>query len=169
MKNKKLFTFTLILVGFIALCGVAAIESQLQTNLSANLVAPPTGSHQPVLTSGDAPLDKTAFDTTREQSFSTTLAAPNGCTLSQDTLETWLNKINDIFNNTITMASLMRGVSDNPHTSKYPDITALLENNVMPQDISRTCKALQERIDYLAQLTTALAKNMYTAIPTQMP
>ena len=168
MKNKKLFTFTLVFVGFIALCGVAAIESQL-SQLSANLVRPPVKSNEPLKTMGDAPQDKTTFDTTREESFSTMLASPKGCTVDQETLEAWLTNVNVIFNNAITMASLMRGVSDNPHTSKYPDITALLQNNVMPQDISRTCKSLQERIDYLAQLTTALAKNMYTAIPSKMP
>jgi hypothetical protein len=167
MKKKKLFTFALVFVGFIALCGVAAIESQL-SNLSANLVAPPTKSSEPLETMGDAPKDKTAFDTTREASFSTELPAPKGCTIDQETLESWLNNLNVIFNNAVTIASLMQGVSDNPHTVKFPDITALLQNNVMPQDISRTCKSLQERINYLAQLTTALAKNMYTAIPTNM-
>ena len=168
MKNKNLFTFALVFVGFIALCGVAAIESQL-TKLSANLVAPPSKSSDPMQIMGDAPQDKTKFDTTKEESYSTMLPAPQGCAIDQATLEAWLTNVNVIFNNAITIASLMRGVSDNPHTTKYPDINALLQNNVMPQDIGRTCKSLQERIDYLAQLTTALANNMYTAIPSKMP
>lgn len=168
MKNKKSFTFALIFVGFMALCCLATLESQLPFPITNDNYVPPTSSDQPMATMGDAPADPTAIDTTKETSYSTLLAAPNGCRIDQTTLEEWLTNLNTIFNNAITIASLMRGVSDNPHTQKYPDIAALLENNVMPQDVSRTCKALQERIEYLAKLTNALKKNMYTEIPSQL-
>lgn len=169
MKNKNLFTFTLVFIGFLALCGAAAIESQLTTELSANLVNPPTKSSDPVATAGDPPADKTAFDTTKEAIFANLLPAPNGCTLDQTTLEALLTNVNVIMNNSLNIASIMRGLSDNPHTSKYPDIVALLQNNVMPQRFDRTCETLVIQINYLAQLTTALAANIYTAIPSKMP
>lgn len=170
MKKKNLFTFFLVCVGFIALCGVAAIESQLtQTQLSANLVSPPIKSTQPLKTMGDAPKDKTTFDTTREESFSTQLPAPRGCNLDQDTIEAWHTNLNMIMNDAITIASLMQGVSDNPHTTKYPDLTELLQNNIMPQDVSRTCKSFAEKLRYITRLMEALKKNMYTAIPSHMP
>lgn len=178
MKNKNLFTFALVFVGFLALCGVIAIETQLSaqlpvpelpTQLSANIVAPPISSEQPLETMGDKPRDATRIDTTREARYSTLLAAPTGCTIDQDTLEEWHTNLNIIFNNAITVASIMRGVSDNPHTTKFPDIAVLLQNNIMPQDVERTCKALQEKLAYLAQLTTAIKTNIYTAIPTNMP
>ena len=83
------------------------------------------------------------------------------CGLNQETLDNVLTDLNELFGNMMTFSQIIIGT---PGFKPTDGLTNLLINNNMPQDVSRTCKVLIERINYLQRLSIELNNNITYAL-----
>lgn len=84
------------------------------------------------------------------------------CSFTQDQLDDLLTKLNELYNNIFTMAQIIQNA---PQKSPNTDLEALMLNSNMPQNVSRTCQAMLDRIDYLNRICIVMVSHILYAIP----
>lgn len=186
--NKKIITAVLLILGIVASSMLHVLKSQivLKSDIDANnypvqtetienpqfaagipVPALPPEGPAPIFVAGEPnPTFEGGTNFMVQQIDPTVGPAPNGCQLTQENVDDLLLQITNILNNTLNMAQIMLGVTNTAPEPLLGQLANLLLNQHMPQDDSRTCKAIKEKITYLEQLTTLLDKFILYTLPS---
>lgn len=172
--NKKIVTFTLITIFLCAVGMLNIIQSQIELKSDITPANYPIREDAdplppvPVMVVGQPnPQFEGGTNFIVQESEPSKLPNPTGCHMTQTEIDQLTTQMNNIFNNILDMAQLMRGTTSTAPQPLQDQFSSLLLNQHIPQDRNRTCKALKEIITYLEQLTTLMTSYLLYTLPAK--